>query len=39
MFLIHNALGEDAKIFDEDEEPTAAALGAKSTVIRKKKEK
>lgn len=29
MFLIHNALGEDAKIFDEDEEPTPAALGAK----------
>lgn len=29
MFLIHNALGEDAKIFDEDEEPTAAALGSK----------
>lgn len=29
MFLIHNALGEDAKIFDEDEEPTPAALGSK----------
>jgi len=29
MFLIHNALGEDAKIFDEDEEPSAAALGSK----------
>lgn len=29
MFLIHNALGEDAKIFDEDEEPTAAALGSR----------
>jgi len=29
MFLIHNALGEDAKIFDGDEEPTPAALGAK----------
>jgi superfamily II DNA or RNA helicase len=29
MFLIHNALGEDAKIFDDDEEPTPAALGAK----------
>lgn len=26
MFLIHNALGEDAKIFDSDEEPTPAAL-------------
>ncbi len=29
MFLIHNALGEDAKIFDEDEEPSPAALGSK----------
>jgi len=29
MFLIHNALGEDAKIFDSEEEPTPAALGAK----------
>jgi len=29
MFLIHNALGEDTKIFDENEEPTPAALGAK----------
>lgn len=26
MFLIHNALGEDAKIFDEDEEPTPSEL-------------
>ena len=26
MFLIHNALGEDAKIFDIDEEPTASGL-------------
>ncbi|MEA1987350.1 MAG: helicase-related protein [Candidatus Marinimicrobia bacterium] len=26
MFLIHNALGEDAKIFDVDEEPTASGL-------------
>ena len=26
MFLIHNTLGEDAKIFDVDEEPTASAL-------------
>lgn len=26
MFLIHNALGEDAKIFDKDEEPQAATL-------------
>ena len=26
MFLIHNALGEDAKIFDIDEEPSAAGL-------------
>lgn len=26
MFLIHNALGEDAKIFDPEEEPTPAAL-------------
>lgn len=30
MFLIHNALGEDAKIFDEDEEfPHQASLGSK----------
>lgn len=29
MFLIHNALGEDAKIFDEDEEPTPASLASK----------
>ncbi len=26
MFLIHNTLGEDAKIFDVDEEPTPAEL-------------
>lgn len=26
MFLIHNTLGEDAKIFDEKEEPTPAGL-------------
>ncbi|OGG20725.1 helicase [Candidatus Gottesmanbacteria bacterium RIFCSPHIGHO2_02_FULL_40_13] len=26
MFLIHNTLGEDAKIFDIDEEPTPAGL-------------
>ena len=26
MFLIHNVLGEDAKIFDIDEEPTPAGL-------------
>lgn len=26
MFLIHNALGEDAKIFDSDEVPSPAAL-------------
>lgn len=26
MFLIHNALGEDAKMFDADEEPTASGL-------------
>lgn len=26
MFLIHNALGEDAKMFDEKEEPSAAKL-------------
>lgn len=26
MFLIHNALGEDAKMFDVDEEPTASGL-------------
>ena len=33
MFLIHNALGEDAKIFDDDEEPTPAALGKKLNSI------
>jgi superfamily II DNA or RNA helicase len=26
MFLIHNALGEDSKIFEPDEEPTASGL-------------
>lgn len=26
MFMIHNTLGEDAKIFDADEEPSAAKL-------------
>lgn len=26
MFMIHNALGEDARIFDPDEEPTASGL-------------
>jgi superfamily II DNA or RNA helicase len=31
MFLIHNALGEDAKIFDADEEPTASGLFTKLT--------
>ncbi len=29
MFLIHNALGEDAKIFDIDEEPSASGLFTK----------
>jgi hypothetical protein len=29
MFMIHNALGEDAQIFDEDEEPTPSSLSAK----------
>lgn len=29
MLLIHNALGEDSKIFDEDEEPTPSDLYAK----------
>ncbi|MBS9768035.1 MAG: SWF/SNF helicase family protein, partial [Flavobacteriaceae bacterium] len=29
MFLIHNALGEDAKIFEADEEPTASGLFSK----------
>ncbi len=29
MFLIHNTLGEDAKIFDIDEEPTPAGLYSK----------
>ncbi|MEA3449144.1 MAG: helicase-related protein [Bacteroidota bacterium] len=26
MFMIHNSLGEDSKIFDPDEEPTASGL-------------
>ncbi len=29
MFLIHSALGEDSKIFDADEEPTASGLFSK----------
>lgn len=29
MFLIHNALGEDAKIFNVDEEPTASGMYSK----------
>lgn len=29
MFLIHNALGEDSKIFDIDEEPSASRLYSK----------
>lgn len=29
MFLIHNALGEDSKMFDADEEPTPAGLYSK----------
>tara|TARA_R110002033_G_scaffold152014_1_gene188577 strand:+ start:1807 stop:5193 length:3387 start_codon:yes stop_codon:yes gene_type:complete len=29
MFLIHSALGEDAKIFDADEEPTPSGLFSK----------
>ena len=29
MFMIHSTLGEDAKIFDVDEEPTPAALFSK----------
>lgn len=29
MFMIHNTLGEDAKIFDIDEEPTPSGLYAK----------
>lgn len=29
MFLIHNALGEDAKIFDVEEEPSASGLFTK----------
>jgi len=29
MFMIHNALGEDARIFDVDEEPTASSLREK----------
>ena len=29
MFLIHNALGEDSKIFNPDEEPTASGLFSK----------
>jgi len=30
MFLIHNALGEDSKIFDSDEKPTASGLFKKT---------
>ena len=29
MFLIHNALGEDAKMFDADEKPTPSGLFTK----------
>jgi superfamily II DNA or RNA helicase len=29
MFMIHNALGEDVRIFDADEEPTASSLRLK----------
>ena len=29
MFLIHNALGEDSKIFDADEVPSASGLFSK----------
>lgn len=29
MFLIHNTLGEDAKIFDKEEEPSPSKLGSK----------
>ena len=29
MFLIHNALGEDSKMFDSDEEPTPSGLFSK----------
>ncbi|MCB0516020.1 MAG: helicase-related protein [Chitinophagales bacterium] len=32
MFLIHSALGEDAKIFDADEEPTPSALYSKANI-------
>ena len=32
MFLIHNALGEDSKIFDADEEPTPSALYLKTNI-------
>lgn len=32
MFLIHNALGEDSKIFDADEEPTPSALYLKTSI-------
>lgn len=32
MFLIHNALGEDSKIFDVDEEPTPAGMFKKLSI-------
>jgi len=32
MFLIHNALGEDSKIFDIDEEPQASNFGLIDTI-------
>ncbi len=36
MFLIHNALGEDAKIFDTQEEPSASGLFEKNRKARSK---
>ncbi len=39
MYLIHNTLGEDAKYFNADEEPTASALliGSWSTLTNLKR--
>ncbi len=39
MFLIHNALGEDSKIFDPSEEPTASGLFKKINSVQEEEEK
>ena len=38
MFMIHNVLGEDAKIFDPDEQPQASELYRRLTTYREDKE-